>query len=151
MASKSVVELVVLGGTLKVAVRDVDDRAGAYFSIQISGVTVKGKHMAYTLPNDKVVDVGVSYVDAHGNPATVDGPVTWSSSNDAIATVDAKAGDDKVATITPVGPVGNVQISVTADADLGEGTRELITLFDVSVVGGEAVAGTIAPVEVQPR
>ena len=41
--------------------------------------------------------------------------------------------------------LGQVQITATADADLGEGTRELVTLMDVTIVAGEAVAGVIQP------
>jgi hypothetical protein len=33
-----------------------------------------------------------------------------------------------------------------ADADLGERVRELATTMDVTVMAGEAVAGTITPV-----
>jgi hypothetical protein len=42
--------------------------------------------------------------------------------------------------------VGQAQVTATCDADLGDGVRELITLCDIEVVGGEAVAGTIQPV-----
>ena len=47
---------------------------------------------------------------------------------------------------TASGETGTAQITATADADLGEGVRELITLLDVNVVAGEAVAGTISVV-----
>jgi hypothetical protein len=39
--------------------------------------------------------------------------------------------------------IGDVQVTATADADLGDGIREIITLLDLNVVSGEAVAGTI--------
>ena len=101
--------------------------------------------MAYTLPADKQVEVQVAYVDANGNPAVVDGDVSWASSDPNIAAVTAEADTTK-AFIVPGAGVGNVQITATADADLGTGVRELVTFMDVTVIGGEAVAGTITPV-----
>lgn len=110
--------------------------------------------MAYTLPSDKVVKLQIAYVDANGNPARVDGPVVWDSSDEDIAHIDPFTvqpvpdglPDNGVVMLVPGTKTGNCQISATADADLGDGVRNLVTLMDVSVVGGEAVAGTITPV-----
>jgi hypothetical protein len=101
--------------------------------------------MAYTLPADQQVKVQVSYVDANGNPATVDGEVQWESSDDAMATVTANPTNSFEALVRGATEIGQVQISATADADLGDGVRALVTLMDVSIVGGEAVAGVIEP------
>jgi hypothetical protein len=108
-------------------------------------ITAKGDVM-FTLPDDKKVAVKVSYVDARGKPAKVDGAVTWSSSDDAIVSVVVDPADSTKATVTPTDNLGQAQVTATADADLGTGSRELITLLDVEVVGGEAVKGTIEPV-----
>ena len=108
--------------------------------------------MSYTLPADKMVELQIAYTDANGNPATVDGAVAWESSDPNIATVEALTAQPKeglpeggVARLVPGAQVGNCQITAKADADLGEGARELVTLLDVTVVGGEAVAGVITP------
>jgi len=101
----------------------------------------KGNHMAYTMPVDTFIEIQVAYVDAHGNPAKVDGDVQWTSSNPSIASVDSTGPD--AAKVTTLGPLGTTQIVAAADADLGEGTRELLTTLDVTIVAGEAVAGTI--------
>jgi len=107
--------------------------------------------MAYKLPNDKLINVKVSYVDASGNPATVDGDVVWDVSDENVVSVQVDPVDSTQARIVPSGQVGQVQVTVTADADLGEGTREIITTSDIEIVAGEAVAGTISPVgEPQP-
>jgi hypothetical protein len=109
-------------------------------------------HMAYTLPADKVVQLQIAYVDANGNPASVDGAVTWDSSDDEIATwepispLPPGTPEGGAIMLVPGTKIGNCQISAHADADLGGGVRELVTLLDVTVVGGEAVAGTITPV-----
>ena len=100
----------------------------------------------YTLPVDHSVLMQVSYTDARGNPATIDGDVTWESSDTSIISVTVDQADSTICRATPVGTVGQAQVTATCDADLGEGTRELVTLCDIEVVGGEAVAGSIQPV-----
>jgi hypothetical protein len=104
-------------------------------------ITAKGTHMAYTLPIDKLIVVQVGYTDAKGNKAIVDS-VAWSSSNGLVMTTP-DASDPTICTLTPEGTIGSCQVTADADADLGEGVRHLLTLFDITLVGGEAVAGTI--------
>lgn len=107
-------------------------------------VTARGDDMAYKLATGMQVGVQVSYVDAKGHPATVDGDVEWSSSDEMIATVTADAADSTKATVVGVGTVlGIAQVIATADADLGQGVRQIMTTSDVEVVAGEAIAGQI--------
>jgi hypothetical protein len=112
--------------------------------------------MAYTLPADKTVKLQIAYFDGAGNPATIDGAVAWESSNPLIADVQSlpvqQGAAGSVVQLVPGEDIGNCQISARADADLGTGVRELVTLLDVTVVGGEAVTGTITPVgEPEPK
>jgi hypothetical protein len=109
-------------------------------------ISTKGDRIMYTLPVDKMVKMQVAYVDAEGNPAAIDGPVAWSSSDETIVTVAPDTSDSTVVTVTPVGPIGQIQVTATADADLGAGVRNLVTVCDIQLVAGEAVAGTISPV-----
>jgi hypothetical protein len=142
-----------LGGTLKFLIDEPVSRPGARITIRYDGLTLTawGDGMAYKLPNDKMIALQVAYVDSKGNPAQVDGDVTWDTSDANIATVESNAGDSTQAVVRPLGSVGQVQITATADADLGSGVRELITAMDVEIVAGEAIAGTITPVgEPQP-
>lgn len=142
-----------LGGTLKFLVDEPASRPGARIRIHYDGLilTAWGDGMSYKLPNNKVISVEVGYVDSKGNEATIDGHVTWDTSDAEIATVDVDTQDSMIATVVPTGKSGQVQVSATADADLGDGTREIITTMDVEVVAGEAVTGTITPVgEPQP-
>lgn len=97
---------------------------------------------AFTLPDDKTAGAAVAYVDAKGNPATVDGAPVWTSSDETILTV-AAAADGMSAVVTPVGPLGTAQIKIDADADMGAGVTDIITLADVEVVAGQAVAGNV--------
>ena len=108
-------------------------------------ITSKGDVM-YTLPVDHYVKMQVSYVDAAGNPAVVDGPVHWESSDESVAKIAVDSTDSTIVTVTPAGDLGQVQIRAIADADLGTGVRNLTTVADITVVSGEAVAGTIQPV-----
>ena len=101
--------------------------------------------MAYKLPNDHAIQLKVSYYDAKGNPAAVDGDVAWDSSNADVARVTV-GSDSTTCTVYPGDQLGQAQISATADADLGEGVTELITTGDIEVVAGQAVSGTIEPV-----
>ena len=102
--------------------------------------------MAYVLPNDHAVQLKVSYYDAKGNPAQVDGAVDWASSDETIARVTVDGDDSTRCMVYPVDQLGQAQISATADADLGEGVTEIITTGNIEVVAGQAVSGTIAPV-----
>jgi hypothetical protein len=142
-----------LGGTLKFVDEPSDSRPGVRVTIRYGGLTLTawGDAMAYKLPNDKVIAIQVAYVDSKGNAAEVDGDVTWDTSDPEVATVETDTGDSTAAVVVPSGKTGQVQVTATADADLGEGTREIITTMDVEIVAGEAVAGTISPVgEPQP-
>lgn len=108
-------------------------------------ITAEGNHVMYTLPVDHTVLMQVAYVDAKGNPATIDGDVSWSSSDPSIISVIVDGEDSTICRATPVGSVGQAQVTARCDADLGDGVRELLTLCDIEVIGGEAVAGTIQP------
>lgn len=104
----------------------------------------------YTLPADKMVKLQIAYVDANNNPAQVDGAIVWSSSDPNVCAVESTppeghGAEGSQAMLVPGAAVGNVQITAQADADLGDGTRHINTLLDVTVVGGEAVAGVISP------
>jgi hypothetical protein len=114
-------------------------------------IIVEGDHVMYTLPVDHQVAMEVTYVDANNNPAKVDGAVGWVSSDTTIATVTVDSQDSAICSVVPVGKAGQVQVTATADADLGAGVRSLVTICDIEVVAGEAVAGSIQPLgEAQP-
>jgi hypothetical protein len=139
-----------LGGTLQIATRKKKAGAAivtlAYDGFAVTARMKEDDKMAYTLPNDHKVQVQISYVDAKGNPAAVDGPVAWSSSNEAVLTVEVDAADSTLATVLPGDQLSQAQVVATADADLGEGVKQIVTTMDVTIVAGEAVSGTIAPV-----
>lgn len=90
--------------------------------------------------------LALEITDSHGNPAQVDGVPAWSSADDGKVSVEPSA-DGMSATIFAEGPMTTapVQISVTADADMGEGIKPLVGLLDVTIIGGEATVIAITP------
>jgi hypothetical protein len=138
---------ITFGGPLRIVVEQPPPPAiTARLTVILDRFKVTGEKLMYTLPADHAVVMQVSYVDAGGNPAAVDGPVTWQTSDAAIVALAVDQVDSTTVKVTPVGPAGQVQITATADADLGAGVKTLITPCDIEVVAGEAVAGTIQPV-----
>jgi hypothetical protein len=99
----------------------------------------------YTLPNDKQVTLKVEFLDAKGNHAVVDSDPIWSSSDTNVAVVTVSPGNPYLANLSGGPAIGTAQVIVKADADLGEGVREVMCTLDVEIVGGEAVVGTISP------
>jgi len=142
---------VTLAGTIGLVISPLPPAPQPIRSVVTSRVgtfstKVETDHMAYNLPLGMEVGVSIAYVDKGGNPASVDGAVTWSSSNDSMVAVTPQADDGSVAIIMTQGStLGTAQITATADADLGAGVKNILTLFDVAVVAGEAIAGTISP------
>ena len=72
-----------------------------------------------TLTAGRAKPVNLVINDKRGNPARVDGMPVWTSSDESVATV-TPSDDGMSATILSLGTTGTAQISVTADADLGE-------------------------------
>lgn len=113
------------------------------FSINHNGVITKNVSML-ALPNDRKVTASIQPVDAKGNPATIDGLASWSSSNPQIADVTAISADSLSADVVPGSVLGTCQINVQADADLGSGIQTITGVLDVQVVAGSAVGFTIS-------
>ena len=108
--------------------------------------------MALILTDVQACALAVAFVDRKGNPASVDGAPVWSVSDPTVLGIIASA-DGFSADIIAIGPLGNSQVSVTADADLGSGVENVIGVLDVTVVGSRAVAAVVsasAPTEVAP-
>jgi len=90
------------------------------------------------LTDSQKVTLAIAPVSKAGNPAVVESSA-WSSSDDTVLTVVA-ADDGMSAVATVTGVLGSAQVSVSADADMGEGVETLIGTLDVDVVAGQAVS-----------
>ncbi len=102
--------------------------------------------MLITITNEQKVLVTLDPKTAAGAPASIDGNATFEvTSGDAtVEVVDATS-----AWLISGTNVGNSTISVSADADLGEGVATLTDTIDLAVVS--AAASTLALVAGTPE
>lgn len=115
--------------------------------------------MASTFTTEQALPFTFRVVDGRGRVRPVQGSPVAVSSDETIATVQIASGDNNswnglISSVSP-SPEGSTQrVTVTADADLGEGVNEVIGFLDFTVTLdprtgariAEMVAGT--PVEV---
>jgi len=90
------------------------------------------------------------FVDRKGKPAPVDGIPVWASSNEAVATVTPGPGG--LSAVVKAQGVGEYTISVSGDADLGEGVNTITGSETGTVTQGTAAAVVLSagPIEEQP-
>ena len=87
-------------------------------------------------------DALVAFQDSLGNPAPVEGVPVWTNSNESVISM-VVAADGLSAVVSAVGIPGAGQISVQADADLGEGVTTITGTLDVEIQPGDAVTVTL--------
>jgi hypothetical protein len=92
----------------------------------------------FILTDSQKVKLSIAPVSAAGNPAQVES-VAWAVSDSDILTLEV-AEDGLSCVVLTTGSIGGAQVSVSADADLGDGVEELVGTLEISVVGGAAVA-----------
>jgi hypothetical protein len=85
------------------------------------------------------VTLSVAPVSKAGNPAVLDGAPKWTVSDETVLTV-AVAEDGLSAVVSSTGKIGKAQVSVLADADIGEGVTELAGVLDIEVKASAAVS-----------
>ena len=83
--------------------------------------------------------LSVSFVDKAGNPAPVEGAPAWAVSDANLLTI-TPAADGMSAVVSANGPLGTGQVSVSADADLGEGVATIAGTLDIDVLASQAVS-----------
>jgi hypothetical protein len=113
----------------------------------IDGRWVEVKNMILKSGEKAILKLRI--LDAGGNPARVDGDkVSWSLSDPAIG--DLKVAEDFMsAEFYQNGAVGKTMVQCKADADLGEGVKELVAEMELETLSGEAVVMELAA-EVAP-
>lgn len=93
----------------------------------------------YTMTDTQKAPLSIEPVDKAGNPAPVEGPPSWEASDPNLLDVTPSA-DGLSAVISAKGPLGSCQVTVNADADVGEGVVPITGVLDVQIVAGQAVA-----------
>lgn len=92
--------------------------------------------MAKTVKIQQRFALSMSYFDAQGNAAFIDGAPAVASSNEAVLRIV----EDETGTWAYCdGVPGTAQITVAADADLTEGENIITGVLDVEVLPGDAV------------
>ena len=97
---------IVFGNALKIMEVPAPELGQSLLTIDFGHqiiIKLEGTHVMYTLPVDHFVKMQVSYTDAKGNPATIDGDVTWESSDASIIAVDVNPSDSTICAAVPVG------------------------------------------------
>lgn len=81
--------------------------------------------------------------DKGGNPALVDGAPLWSLTDPSLGDV-VPAEDGLSAVLTPKGGLGSCVVQVSADADLGEGKKDILGELPVDFLAGDAAVISIS-------
>lgn len=115
----------------------------AIFTVQYNDVKFKGENMASEMKSGSLATVSVSWTDTGGNSVPVDGPTSWESSDPSIVAVTVATGNPLIANLSSPGPIGTATIQASADADMGQGVRKVYATYDINVVKGDAIGGTI--------
>lgn len=87
--------------------------------------------------------LSIEIKDRFGNAAAVDGAPKWSVSAPELADL-VVAEDGLSAELQPKGLVGSLVVQVHADADLGEGVKDILGELPVELLAGDASVIAIA-------
>jgi hypothetical protein len=123
------------------------------FEVKVGDSIFEGEDtMAVQMKNSQHLSMSVKYTDKFGNPAKVQGVPVWDLSDPSFGSLRV-ADDGLRAYFDPSGPSGTCQINNTADADLGEGVKNIVGTIDVNVLPGDAVMVAIDAevVDAQPK
>lgn len=105
------------------------------FYAEVNGIKRKVESMFLKVTQS--LPVSLSITDKKGNAAKVDGAPQWAVTDESLASLSV-AEDGMSATLTPIGPLGSFSVQVKADADLGEGVKEIIGELAVELSAGDA-------------
>lgn len=97
-----------------------------------------------TITDKQQFGVAAKFESKAGNPVGVDGAPAWSVSDETILGIEVDPADPTKATVKAKGPIGTAQVRLTADADRGEGVREITALLDVEVLASDAVVALVS-------
>ena len=99
--------------------------------------------MATLIPVGSTVSFSCRFVDSAGNPTNVDNNDAKPAEVQVAGPGEVTANADGLGGTLKVTGIGVGQVSVRADADRGDGIRDLIVMGDFEGIAGEAIAGTV--------
>jgi hypothetical protein len=111
-------------------------RSLKYLAIVIGPIGPKERDDMLLLTDEQKVLLSIRPVTSAGHPAKVDGVPVWNSSNPNV--VGLQVADDGLSATATSGDLGASTVSVSADADLGEGVRTIAATLDITVAAAEA-------------
>jgi len=137
------------------------------WSVTDKPVSIKeGVSLMADIPAGTSKTFGVKIVDQFGNPAEVQDP-KWECAPADILTITVSdppqetptkgkqkardANNPYFATVQSGGTTGGGSLTFTADADLGEGVKELVGTVAINVLAGEAVSVEIVELPSPPE
>ena len=97
----------------------------------------KQVNMSLTLNTEQKVRLSIAPVTSSGKPAALDGAPTWVSSDESVITVQVST-DGLSAEVLTTDEVGSATVTVSADADLGEGVQTIQASLDIISVHPQA-------------
>lgn len=100
-------------------------------------------NMALILNADQKVKLTITPVDSYGNLSVVEN-LTWESSDPDILTIEPNEELETEVYAVAVGPTGDAQVVVRADARIGDGEVVLTGVVNVTVLPAEAVSLSVA-------
>lgn len=109
-------------------------------------LTKGGIEVAEFQASDELVSATgrVAPMDAKGNPTQLDGTLSWTSSDDSVATVEADASDPLAATVTIGNPGVALIEAVSQETDNETGDPyEFRAQGTITVTAGDATVGSI--------
>lgn len=86
---------------------------------------------------DQELELSIEPQDSRGNPARVDGDPVWTVGDESVLQLLPGATPFRKI-VRGVGPIDASVVTVTVDADLGEGVKPLSGTLAIAVVPGEA-------------
>lgn len=109
--------------------------------------------MLEQLPATHQVKLSVVFKDSKGNVAKVEGKPVWTTDNSEVLAL--VPGEDGLSCLVKAaGPLSETPttVTMTADADLGEGVKALVGTFVVNkVTAGEAVVVEVVTGPIEPQ
>lgn len=110
--------------------------------------------MATMVPAGNQINLAVQFLKPNGQPGIVDGIPVWASADETFFTLVDTAADGlaskgrHMGNETAAGQV--VQLTCTADADLGTGVRPVVAMIELEAGAAEVTTAVITPGALEP-